>query len=73
MTVDEQPQVLLNLVVLALHALVLLFEDVHDSLDNLVSQVVNVRAALNCADGVYEANLLELAIADRTDDLPAVA
>lgn len=62
LAVDEEPEILLDLMVLDFDTLVLLFEDVHNSLNYLICQVVNVRASLDCTDGIYEADLLELTV-----------
>lgn len=48
--------------VLDFDTLVLLFEDIHNSFNYLISQVVNVRASLDCTDGIDEADLLELTV-----------
>jgi len=58
---------------LDLDPLVLFLQHLHDLLDDLICQEVNVRATLDGADGIHETHLLELPVTQRADDLPAVA
>ena len=44
----------------------------HDLVDDLVGNIVDMRASLDCANGVDKADLLELAITQRADDFPPV-
>ena len=71
-TIDEQPQIGLDLVRLNLDLLVFLLDLDHEPLNNLVGDVFDVSATLGRADRVDKGNLLERSIAQTANDLPSV-
>lgn len=70
--VDKEPEVSFDLVRLDINSLVLFFEDFHDLVHYLVSEIVHMRTTFDGADRIDKGNLLELAITKGAHDFPSV-
>ena len=51
---------------------VLLLNLFHDFVGNLVSNILDMGPTFSCTDGVYKADLLELAVTHTADNFPSV-